>query len=275
MVKLSTVNCGICQAPTINGYVCSKCESVLRQAIIRAGITYEREDHGTVLCILDELDVQMSRQARMGSRSGGRSAETPIPFDARAAKAHAAMSHVLTSWARHYGAIGPDLAGPRRSAHWLRRHLTEIMTSIDAAMMHADLSGVITKALVVIDRADTKEYIGICSAPSMQGACSMDLYAPLDTPSLTCPQCGTAHDVKARRLVMLDAARGMLLNATEVARITAIYGGRVTPEQIYKWKHRGRLIPRAITSEGHPRYRLGDVLDLMGHNPLHLSGVEG
>jgi hypothetical protein len=272
MGNLVTVKCCMCEAVTVNGYVCSGCEIVLQAMITRAGITDRDND---MLCLLDELDVQMSRQARMTSRFGGASAETPMPYDARAAKAHSALSDVLTSWARHYGARGGALAGPRRSASWLRGRLPDIMTSVDVEVMHADLTESIARAVAIIDRKEPKDYVGVCSVETMEGPCRAELYAPQETPTLTCPVCGTVHDVKARRSIMLDAARDLRFNATDLARITCIYGGRITPDHIYKWKHRGRLIPRTINMEGQPLYRLGDVLELAGLGGLHFRGVEG
>lgn len=266
------VKCCMCESVTVNGYVCSKCEKVLEAIIIRAGIT--DRDTG-ILCLLDELDLQMSRQARMGSRYGGRSAETPIPFDPRAAKAHSALADVLTLWARHYGATGDALGGPRRSAIWLKGRLPDIMTSADVEVMHSDLDRASLWAVSIIDRVEAKDYIGVCSTVTTQGLCSVELYAPKDAAALRCPGCDAAHDVKGRRFIMLDAARDLRFNATDLARITCIYGGRVTPDHIYKWKHRGRLIPRTINMEGQPLYRLGDVLELAGLGGLHFHAPEG
>lgn len=275
MVNRSANDCGICGAQCHNAYLCNECEVKLSELVIRAGLTQSNPFHPPVLCILDELDLQMSRQSRAAPRYGGRSAETPIPFDSRAAKAHATLSDLLTTWARRYHAPTTALAGPRRSADWLRFHVPMIALTPHAESMFVDLEQASAYAIGIIDNPESKDYIGICSSLIDGKFCNVDLYAVQGMESLTCPHCGTVHDVGGRRETMFNAADDLLLNGIDIARIAGVMGVRITAAGVYRWRFRGRLIPRGTNAEGHPLYRLGDVLELARASPLRIAPMKG
>jgi hypothetical protein len=272
MANISTVKCGICDAETVNGFICTDCQESLRSIVIRAGISKNAPHQ---LCVLDELDVQMSRQSRDAPRYGGRSAETPIPFDSRAAKAHSMLADSLTRWARHYGAPSTVLIGPRRCARWLLHSISVIALAPGAELMYSDLDRAVADALSLMDRPESKDYIGICSSLNDGVFCDIDLYAIQGEPFLTCPRCATIHDVGGRREIMLEAAHDVLLNGVDMARIANIMGLQVSAQGIYRWRNRGRLTVRATNAQGHPMYRLGDVLDLARASILRGTGVRG
>jgi hypothetical protein len=170
-----TSNCGLCDARVINAYLCNNCEVDVHELVVSAGVT--REDKGeTILCLLDELDVQLSRRSRQSGHVIGHSADEPLPFDPRAAYCHSAIADVLTTWARHYGAVA-TLIGPRSAARWLERNLAFIVLSADVEVMYHQLKAVVMAGLTCIDRSQTSVYIGICSAPVIGGYCQFDLYA--------------------------------------------------------------------------------------------------
>jgi len=217
--------------------------------------------------LLDELDVTITRQSRMVAANGARPTERPLPYAVEASRAHAALAEALTRWAGVYGVarFGTGIArsgAPRACARYLVAMLPAVARHPDAGQMSNELGRHAERGRRMIDRPPDVMYVGICSA----GGCDRDLYAHVDAPMITCPQCGAGHDVAERRQVMLNAVEDELATTVEIVRAVATYGpdGAVLRvATVSKWRQRGRLVIRGVSRRGEPLYRVGDVLDLM------------
>jgi hypothetical protein len=93
----------------------------------------------------------------------------------------------------------------------------------------------------------------------------------VDSGTITCPACGTEHDVASRRDFLLAEAKDYQVTATEAAQALLAwtdYDGTETKlvDRIRKWRDRGHLEVRDVTSlSGRDRhlYRLGDIQVLL------------
>lgn len=78
-----------------------------------------------------ELELTMSRQ-RATPSSGGRSADTPLPYDDRASQALATLTRALTLWCRQAGVILRPTDTPAAMAGFLNSRRHHLVTRIDA-----------------------------------------------------------------------------------------------------------------------------------------------
>jgi hypothetical protein len=258
------VKCVICASEVHNAFACVDCRIDMLNLICRAGITYERQDGTTVLCLLDELDLVMSRQARGAERVGGRGSERPLPFDARASRAHSNLSHILAKWARTYH-METGSGAPRAAARFLARQRLE--QKPDVLWIHVELTNAVNAASAVIDLPPSRLYIGVCSAPRNGLVyCHAELYADEGQKQVTCYQCKTVHSVTERRAVLMTAVEDVLATATDIARAVHLFQEPLKAATIYQWKNRGRIEVRGYNEKGGPLYRVGDVLTLVRDN---------
>lgn len=279
----TTVGCtGSCPD---NAYLCLACTAELR--VLLAGMPQ----------LLAELETTITRQARVGSGDGGRkSAETQVPFHARAGQLGATLRNALVTWARHIAETRGVDVQPRRPIYgpyhvlcphdscatiqrlaeqpeglasvWMLHHVDWLRHRREVTEAFAELVSLQRRVQHVIDRAPALWYCGPCDI------CAADLYARPGAAVVQCraPRCSFHTDVTTRRDWLLRAAEDSLVNATDLARAVTALGQPVTPERVRKWAERGRLLSRGVeawrvTATGvqtyRPTYRVGDVLDLL------------
>lgn len=218
---------------------------------------------GDTAALADELDTTISRQTRNGSRSGPRSAETPLPFNLAASEALTLLHATLWPWVREGLAAHPETPLPNPSirglasallwlAPWLHHHpngheaVEEILYAIEQARR-------------AIDRAPDMIYAGVCGT---QG-CGTELYAVQGHPAVSCPVCGAVREVHVWRRTQLEAAADQLLTLSDLTRAVAESGdSTISRKRLQNWVDRGRLI-RSGNVGGTATYRVGDVLDLL------------
>jgi hypothetical protein len=228
-----------------------------------------------------DLAIAISRQARIGSRDGARSTETPVAFDARASEAADHLKGVLAGWARivaeETGAELPadTLAGIatflRRWVGWLRHH----QAGFEA--WHEILDAV-KDARRIVDRPAEKVYAGPCDS------CGQALYARPAADYVTCrtPECEElTYPVEERRRWMLGQIEDLIGGASYVATVCTGLGVKVSPSTIRMWVKRHKLQPRhynpPITEDGKPRplYRVGDVIRVAAGEDIYATGKAG
>ncbi len=264
--------CGICVRPLAdNAYICASCSRKLEHAL------------ADIPARAREVTITATRQARIGSGDGGRkSSEVPLPFDWNASDLGWTLTNTLGTWARHIAAErGIELPG--RSVTdvvvWLLGQV-EWMRHRPEVVEMADEIGWLSKELErAVDHPADRWYAGVCGAVSdeqlvdavfggpLPTGCPTELYAILGAKDVTCPNCGKVHSVDARRKYLLASAEDRWLSAADIARAVSQLGGTaVTGNRIRKWRFRGRLHVRGVTSSGVPTYHCGDVLDLLAQD---------
>lgn len=248
-------NCG--RPITDNALVCRSCGDALRQ------------DLGEVAdgALAQELETALARQARMGG-TGARSAEAPLGYGEAAATAIWILRTTMVAWilllSEDSDYLPPGVLDEQLPAlaWWLRASVEDIRRHPDAAAAIDELTAAVRQARNVVYGPTHRVYCGQCGADASDGPCPVDLYAHPDAGVVQCP-CGAVWDVQRRRDWLLVQAEKMLGTATEIARAVTGLGREVTPERIWQWASRGRLLARGRGPRGQPLYRVGDVLDLL------------
>lgn len=254
--------CVICASKIKNGAACHDCIAEFVSLVCDIGVSDDRR-----LCLLDELDIQISRQNRNRDAlaSVSRSANRALPYDPRAAMASTALAASLAKWAWAYGAkhdaypIGVAIGAPRACARWMALHDRALRSDIRTGHAYRDLAKLANTARGLIDRQRDKWYAGTCG----RNGCMTDLYADPDRQSVQCPVCGTVHNVADRRAALLDAVGDVLATATEIARAVHLHNAHLTVAMINGYVFRGRLIKRGRNPAGETLYRVGDVIDIV------------
>ena len=204
-----------------------------------------------------QLELAITRQTKMGGeRVGGKSNETPVPFDDRASEAAWVLRNVLVN---HAGPVAvrlgeyldlslqtPDLA------LWLHARVTSVEDTdfIDELMSALDLG---TQA---IDQPVARIYLGDC-------ACGARLYGDPESEAVPCEACERTHDGRARRRANNLRGRNLPVTANDAARyLGEVDGVAVTAKRIRVWASRKKLEHVGFSPDGQRTYRLGDVVDL-------------
>lgn len=256
---MSRIPCTACRAPVATGHTLCPAHVEDLGAIL-----------GRLSTILDDLDVTISRQNRMAvTHTRVKSDERPLPFAVEASNRHHDLTISIGRWAEAFGVVqyGAGLArsgAPRAQARYLVVMLPAIVRHPDAGAMLRDFERLVERAQREIDRPPDLLYVGICSA----NGCTHDIYTDPAQATATCAVCGARHDVAERRAIMLSHVEDVLATAAEIARAVATYGADgdfLTVTRIRQWKRRGRIVPRGVDKRGDPKYRVGDVLDLVRH----------
>lgn len=252
------------------------------------------QDLDDVPSLAEHLDLTLSRQGRLGGRSGSRPTETELPWDQRARESAYVLGSTLMGWYRALAAGRPLVQGPvcpstcdhssceiadlgRRPpgtpaglARWLLHHRRRLLGGAAAADAVDELTAAVGMARRAIDRPPPGFwYAGECGADS----CRARLYARHGAATLYCRRCGAIHHVGAREARIVEQAENVLGTAAQIARALNGFTPDLTPSTIRGHTHRLNLFPYGTDRLGRPLYRVGDVLRLIaGEAPKPLSG---
>jgi hypothetical protein len=251
---------------------CAACPRPAPDATICPGCTQITAGHlRKVRWLVEQLELTLTRQARIGDRNGPRGRETPLVYDPRAAEAHLALTATLRTWANNVGGhrgveIDEDSTSPVALARWLLRWNGAAAQHPHAGQYLDDLDRVIGAAQRVIDRAPDMRYIGPCDK------CGKDMYVSAGTPTdrtVNCPtpDCDASYLLSDRRAWLLEQAYNRLLTANEMSRAIGQLipgeGVRLTPNLISLWGTRGKItryLPHARDKLGRTRYLVEEVI---------------
>lgn len=240
-----------------------------------------REVQDTVLCrgcvdslkaelravpwLVEQLDLTLTRQARVGSRNGPRSTERPLPFHPRASVDLETLRDGLSMWAAAVAErrqVAVDAVGAVALAGWLLRWAGEVAQHPDAGELHGDVLAMTEAARRTIDLPAERKYVGPCDD------CGEDLYCGVLAKVVTCRTegCEFTSPVEERRTWLLEAAVDQLRTAAELSRELPWIGGvTIDRKLINSWSSRGRIVaylPHPRDPYGRTRFRLGEVLTL-------------
>lgn len=273
--------CVVCTRPVNGANLCAHCLGTVERAL------------GDVPALEDELNITSTRQSVTGSRNGSRSTTKPLPFNWSADHDLDDLRGTLVGWVR---IIGPDvekIGGPTcqgwcshmscnafgqevwpqdtltSMSGWLLKHLNEIAQSDHADEIHDEIGYTVQQSYRAIDRRADRWYAGQCRSEHAtdedtdedNACCAVHLYADPSAEMFNCPNCRTTFNSNHRRTELLLLADDILESATVIARALSTLEHHVTPERIRQWAHRGRIIAHSVDLNGHPLYRVGDVID--------------
>lgn len=256
-----------------NAAICPDCTDGLTQAL------------ATLADLWPQLELTITRQDAIGTTAGDNDGR--VYFNTAASEAGHALRNTITTWARvvteetgqQPPPPTPQTRGPRH-LHDCRHHscralgeerrltphevrLLRWLTGLVPRIRNRDFAPELVDEMCyaaallerTIDRPPSLQFVGPCDV------CSEDLYVKHDSAQVKCRKCELTYDVVARREWLLGKAEDHLGTATEVARAVTNLGTPVTPERVWKWASRGRLVARGRHGR-RPLYRVGDVLNL-------------
>jgi hypothetical protein len=271
-----------CSNPTSGGYVCGVCLGRLD------GHLAELPD------LVADLDDVVARQTRTGDRVGSRPAETGLPYNLGAAEVRDDLRNVLSTWIRDlWESYRPGRDVPTREsgldgepvtewvldpldlddtlpemAKWLRRHPSWIEDHPAGGELVDEITDAVERVRRAVDLPPARVYCGPCPD------CGADLYASPGRSIVRCRECESAYDVEARRAALLNAARGALGTAAEIARaLPRLLGRELSANTVRTWARAGKLTKREPDRLGRPRYLVGEVIDLALVTPTRTRGA--
>lgn len=240
-----TPTCTRCNRPTTHdgARLCTNCLDVLRADLEQVDdvtkdllITRTKQD-----VISREPAVRSTPQAPLGFRPGAMGAADQLVT-------------VLKFWVN---VLGGETGDTLECVGWLLRHPFTIRYHEQAGEIVDQIGYAVGKARAVCDRPAERRYAGACPA------CGVDLYVREQASHMTCTGCRATYRAEQRYGELLAELRDRLATAAEIAAgIGRLHGSPLSRNTITQWHSRGRLIPRGHTANGHPMYRIGDVLDL-------------
>lgn len=217
--------------------------------------------------LVPDLEVTLTRQGQTGTGNGGRGAETPLPYDHRAAKLHRDATGSVASMVAEVGRYGDAGGAPQDLAGrclWLADRAERLRGLLLAEWFADRISSYVKQARYIIDLPPERRFVGYCPV------CGAGLYADQDQIDTICGQCARVlgrdkvpgYNVEQSRTDMLNDAAARLVTLNEaISAVAALWDMQVNAKTVRTWRDRGRFVQRG-SAGGVPLYRLGDVLDL-------------
>jgi hypothetical protein len=256
---MTAATCPVCLAQQDAGLLCSSCCDRLEREL------------GDVAAIVGELDVTLSKQARIGTPGKSGLARERIPINVGAMQAADNLGNVLTTWARDVGTEWWSFRRPAArsviAAGYLLGEINAIRRHPAVVELVDEITDAVAQARRAVDRPADRVFVGPCMSeqPDDEGrlvTCLEDLYAREGAGTVRCKVCTWEHDVAERRQWLLDRAADRLFTVREAAQMMGDVGGiRVTESSIRGYIHRASnpLNYRAGTK----LIRLGDLLTVV------------
>lgn len=240
-----------CDTPVADAWVCSTCTHRLTVAL------------GDAPDLLAELDVDLTRQARTGDRVGGRSTETPLPFDVDASIIRDVLTSTMRTWAL---VLAGDLLGEPPADAALPAHLgariTHIRQHVDGGQIVDEITAAVTAARDHLHRGDRTPSTLAGTCPE----CGHTVYARQGDPVGHCrtPDCDGQVDVAAWRQTARAALPDQVLPISGVHQALTTLGHPTRLGTLKSWAHRGRLVPCWATTDGRQTalYLVADAIAL-------------
>ena len=233
-----------CERPTPDGLLCERCTDHLRR------------DLAALPGLIADLDVTLTRQARVGS--GSSKDRSPLPLNVAASEVGWAVRNTLGTWVRtiELDDLGDLADDPADWARWLGKRVERIRGHVEGGMLADEIGYCVVSIRQVIDTPPESLYCGPCAT------CGADLYARPGASEVLCRRCERAGfvalpvDVQTARTALRARAEDMLVTRTEALRALPSMAGVDLPSKtLDRWVQTGRVADRA------GRVRLGDVLD--------------
>lgn len=244
---------GICRTPdcdqlVADAWICNTCTHRLQVALAD---TPE---------LLDELDIDLTRQARRGIQVGGRSSEAPLPFDPHASHTRDVLTSTLRTWCL---VLAGDILGePPIDADLsptLADHIDQVRQHPEAGQLVDEITAAVTAARDHLDTTTRAPSILAGNCPT----CEHTVYAREGSHVARCrtPDCDSTVDVAEWRQRARQSLPTQELPMADLLRALHVLGHDTPPGTVKSWIHRDRLTP-SNTREGRPVYRVADALAL-------------
>lgn len=210
--------------------------------------------------IIDDLEVELTRQSRKTAGPGGQHHAQPIPFGVAASDLLHELRTTLVTSCRALALLPEDLPDDTVAAMlaWLVARETSIPLRVEGPDITAEVASWVRRARRLCDTPAERKFIGRCY-------CDAELYATDDQTLVTCRECaGQWHVESIRRSTaahIADALDAKLGTLSEIRAALAALGTPRPRETIRSWVARGRLPRHGSTPAGH-LYRYADAIAL-------------
>lgn len=139
---------------------------------------------------------------------------------------------------------------------WLR-HRPFVDEALDVVAQSA------RKVAGIVNGPTPGRYAGPCSRVGDDGkACGQDVTARAGAAFGTCKTCGSQYNVDEQQAWMRGEIEGYLARPVEIAGMLLQLGFPVGYSTIASYAAKGQLTAHGTDEQGHPLYRIGDVIDL-------------
>lgn len=222
--------------------------------------------------LVDELQTQLTRQARYSTTSTRAGSTTPLAFDTTASTQIRRLTSTLARWD---GLVADRLGHPVRhprptdAAAYIRAAIRagRLNTWPRTAQLLADLTHQQQTVAKTIDHPTDPLPSGICgNTPHGQTTpCGAQLYTDDQHDIVPCPACGAIYSVTDMRTTLLDAADDTLMTAAEAAAALLARTEHTRRDETRltdRIRNNARITHRSTdTRDGRERklYRFGDI----------------
>lgn len=230
------------------------------------------QTRGQMPGLYEELMVTLTRQDKLtkaGDKVKGQG-ETALMFNAAASEVKWVLDNTISTWARDIAEMYPHRAltatSTAEAAAWMADGAGLLAEHPAAKELYDEITDVVKQVRRVIDRRESRMYLGPCKAVVDGVMCPEDVYARVGHQAAQCYTCGTSHDVDRRREHMFHALENHLGSSLEVAQMVSALGVSVSDSTIRKWVERKKLRPakhappKRPGGDERPLYRVGDVV---------------
>jgi len=253
--------CACCARSVGDGYLCTDCTRALAA------------DLTEVADLLVELEITRTRQDHIGSDDPIRrqAVDGVLPWKEAAAEAHWLLATTTLCWCRMVlDRLGTDHADPvgataAQWSGWLARHVHKIRLMPDAGECSTEIGVAVDVARHAVDLPPAQVYVGPCDGQlDGGGRCVIDLYVRGNADTVTCPDCGTEHNLDRRRTYLLAKAQDHLAPLPTISRALSSWLERqVTPSMLRGYVARNRLVSHGADRQGRALYRVGDAVSVV------------
>lgn len=248
-----SAECPTCGREQDAGLLCHACTSLLER------------DLGDVPAIVAELDITLSKQARIGNGAPGGLARERMPMHEGARLAADYLQNTLTTWARDVSDtagwvwVASNLPPSDQSARALLALIDHIRRHPAVVELVDEVADAIKQARRVVDRPADRQYLGKCLAEFEGVECTEEIWARPGADEVACKVCGITHEVGERRAWLLNEAKDVICTVKEASSYIGEIGHiKVTEASIRGYLHRGRIAYRTGTM-----IRMGDLLQVV------------
>ncbi len=202
-----TATCPVCRAEQAEGLLCHEDTSRLEREL------------GDVAAIVAELDVTLSKQARIGNAGPSGLARERTPINVGAMTVADDLQNTLTTWARDVGTGHLSTPYPPRpvvhAAFALLRRIPEIRRHPAVVELFDEVTDAIAQARRAVDRPGNRTIIFVGPCPEARpegGICDGEVYAfiPIEDDRPSRLECRTSKEHKWSAVQWLRAGKRIL-----------------------------------------------------------------